>query len=202
MEEFKPNSHKHKEEQKALSEKPKVEKVVTGPVTIKKRNELKKIAGTFISEEAHNVKNYILMDVLVPAIKNAIEDVVTNGIRMILRGETAARKSNTPGSRFSYNTCFGKDESSRRSTYNSGREGFYYDDIILQTRVEAENILEEMDNILDQYKKVTVTDLLDLLGKTGNYTDAKYGWINLRNAKIVKVRDGYLLDLPKALPLE
>ena len=35
------------------------------------------MAGSLIAEDARSVKSYILMDVLVPAIKDAIEDIVT-----------------------------------------------------------------------------------------------------------------------------
>ena len=69
----------------------KVEKIISGKVKTKKKNELQKMAGTLIAEDAKSVKSYILMDVLVPAVKDAIEDIVTNGIRMLLRGDTKAR---------------------------------------------------------------------------------------------------------------
>ena len=49
--------------------------------------------------------------------------------------------------------------------------------------------------------KVKIADLYDLVGMDSNYTDNRYGWTNLRSAQVVRVRDGYLLKLPKALPL-
>ena len=57
-------------------------------------------------------------------------------------------------------------------------------------------IIEEYDGI------VTVADLYDLVGITDKYTDHKYGWTNLRNAKVERVRDGYMLKLPKVLPID
>ena len=51
------------------------------------------------------------------------------------------------------------------------------------------------------YGTVSVADLYDLVGISGNYTDNKYGWTNIRNAEPIRVRDGYMLKLPKALPL-
>ena len=59
-----------------------------------------------------------------------------------------------------------------------------------------------MCELLDIYKTVTVADLKDLVGVTPIYTDNKYGWTNLRNADVQRVRDGYLLKLPKALPFD
>ena len=92
MEEYKPNSHKSKEEQKDLVPEKRVEKVISGTVKPKKKSEMQKFADVFISEDVNNVKSYIVMDVLVPAIKKAISDIVTNGIDMILYGEAGSRK--------------------------------------------------------------------------------------------------------------
>ena len=102
MNDIKPNSHKYKTEN---SEKKKIEPVVKSGAKLRKKNELQKVAGSIISEDAKSVKSYILMDVLVPAIKDAIEDIVTNGIRMLLRGDTSARRSGPSGgiSHISYN---------------------------------------------------------------------------------------------------
>ena len=96
---YKPNSHKYKEEQKNLStDRKKVEKVVTGKVKTKKKSEASKLKDVFISEDVSNVKSYILMDVLIPAAKKAISDIVSNGIDMILYGETRGRKSSSGAS--------------------------------------------------------------------------------------------------------
>ena len=58
-----------------------------------------------------------------------------------------------------------------------------------------------MDELIDMYGQVSVADLYDLVGKTCEHTDNKYGWTNIRNAEPVRVRDGYLLKMPKALPI-
>ena len=65
MQDYKPNSHRFREEQKQLApvEKKKVEKVVKGSVKTKKKGNLSKISDVLISEDANNVKSYILMDV-------------------------------------------------------------------------------------------------------------------------------------------
>ena len=102
MEEYKPNSHKSKEEQKNLVPEKRVEKVISGTVKSKKKSEMQKFADVFISEDVNNVKSYIVMDVLVPAIKKAISDIVTNGIDMILYGETGKSKKNSTASKVSY----------------------------------------------------------------------------------------------------
>ena len=75
------------------------------------------------------------------------------------------------------------------------------DDIILESRGEAEDVLERMDELIATYQLVSVADFYDLVGVSGNYTDNKYGWTDIRNASVIRVRDGYMIKLPKALPL-
>jgi len=200
VDDYKGNSHKAREEQPS---KKKVEKVISGSVKHKKKNEIQKFAEVFISEDVKNVKSYILLDVLVPAIKKAISDIVTNGIDMILYGETDRIKSSPIASKVSYRSYYGKDNDQRR-TYSSSiaKTGYSYDDIIFSSRGEAEEVLARMDELISTYDGiVSVADLHDLVGITGNYTDNKYGWTDLRTASVVRVRDGYMIKLPKALPL-
>ena len=198
MEDYKPNSHRSKEEQN-LPEK-KIEPVVKGKVTTKKNN-VRKLTNTFVTEDIQNVKSYVLMDVLVPAIKKAISDIVTNGIDMLLYGETGRSRRKTNASVVSYRNYY---DSRREERYSSSRTrtGYSYDDVVLETRGEAEDVLSRMDELIDTYGVVSVADLYDLVGISCNYTDNKYGWTNLRNAEPVRVRDGYMLNLPKALPID
>ena len=79
--------------------------------------------------------------------------------------------------------------------------GYSYDDIIVETRGEAEAVLSRMDEMMEEYEVVRVADLYDLVGITGDYTDNRYGWTNIRNAEIVRVRDGYTIKMPRALPI-
>ena len=58
-----------------------------------------------------------------------------------------------------------------------------------------------MDELIETYGSVSVADMYDLVGISCEYTDNKYGWKNIRTAEPVHVRDGYMLKLPRALPL-
>lgn len=178
-----------------------VEKAVTTNVKVKKKSEVRKLSDIFLAEDMSNVGNYIFMDVLVPAIKKAVSDIVRDGIDMILYGSTGhGKKSGSSVSYVSYNKMSDRNRDDRH--YGSGsRTGYSYNDITFDSRGEAEEVLTQMEAIIDNYTMVSVADLYDLVGERGNYTDQKYGWMNLRSAKVVRVRDGYMLELPKALPL-
>jgi hypothetical protein len=197
------NSYKSKKEEQNndVPEKKRVEKVVTGSVKTKK-NELRKLTDVFISEDVKNVKEYVFMDVLVPAIKKAIVDIVTDGVNMIFFGGNA-RSSGSTASKISYNKYYDRRDGDRRNDAHRTRSGYSYDDVSLESRAEAEEVLSRMDELIDTYGEVSVADLYDLVGVTGEYTDNRYGWTNIKNANVVRTRDGrYLIDLPKALPID
>jgi hypothetical protein len=201
MDEFKPNSHKYREEQKASEERQKTEKVVSGKVTTKKKTGVQKFADRFISEDAANIKSYISEDIIIPCIKNLIEDIFTKGIRILLRGQVDDRRDGrTPASRVSYNGCYDRDN--RNSSYVRSSSRYSYEDIIFDNLHDAKEVLAKMDEIVDTYKMVCVADLYDLVGMVASTTDYKYGWIDIRSARIEPTREGYFLKLPKAIPLD
>lgn len=201
MEEYPSNSYNSKKYQDEKDGK-KVEKVVTGNVKTKKKSEARKLADIFISEDIANVKSYVFMDVLVPAIKKAIADIVTNGIDMILYGESGRTKRSGTASKISYSSYYKRDDHPREERVK-GRNGFDYDEIIFDNRGDAEAVLSSMEDIIDQYDIVSVGDLYDLAEvSTSNYAVNNYGWTDLRSASVVRVRDGYILKLPRALPIK
>lgn len=200
MEDYKPNSNKFKEEQKQRESDKKIEKVVTGKVITRKKSKVSRFLGEFISEDARSVKSYVLGEVLIPAIKKAISDIVTDGIDIILYGESGGKNKRSAADRVSYRNYYDRNDSYRRSTpiYSS----YSYDNIILETRGEAEEVLARMDELISVYGLVRVADLKDLVGITGNYTDNKYGWTNITSAEVVRVRDGFTIKMPRAMPID
>lgn len=204
-EQYKPNSNKYKKEQAEENQpetKKKVEKIVT-TTAVKRKNGVRKFADTFISEDAANVKSYVVSEVLIPALKKAISDIVTDGIDMILYGGSGkSRQNNTRTSYISYrNYSDPRDKKySYREPSRSTNTGYSYDDIILSTRSEAEEVMLAMSELVETYGVASIADLYDLVGVSGNFTDNKYGWTktNVRNAEVVHTRDGYLLKFPRA----
>ena len=200
MNDIKPNSHKYKAENS--EEKKKIEPVVKSGAKLRKKNEFQKVAGSIISEDAKSVKSYILMDVLVPAIKDAIEDIVTNGIRMLLRGDTSARRSGPSGgiSHISYNKAYDRRD---RSSLGRPRGVMDFDDLILPTRYEAEEVLRSLDDLIETYRIVSVADMYEAAGiRDFEYTARNYGWKDIRRAEVVHVKNGYWLKMPNVSPID
>ena len=188
-----------------VEEEPKkVEQIVSSPVRTKKKSFWNKIQDEFISEDGKTVGDYILKDVLVPAIKKTLSDMVTNGVDMMLFGGSKGNSSSVPGSRVSYRSYY--DTNQRNSGgYSRVRTqpNYTYDQIIFQNRGDADAVLNELNDIIRRYGFAKVADFNDLAGVNGSYTDNNYGWSDLRYATIIRQRDGgYLIDLPKPMPLD
>lgn len=201
MSDYKPNSHKAKAEEASKEAEKRAEKVVKGTVKTKKKNGVSKLTDVFISEDAANVKSYVFMDVLVPAIKKAVCDIVVDGINMILFGDTGrGKRSSGSSNTVSYSSYYGS-RNNERSYAGSGarqRNSLDFDDIIFENRGEATAALDQMYELLDRYGVVRVADLYDMADLSAPYTSNRYGWTNLRDADVARVRDGYIIKLPKA----
>lgn len=203
VEDYKSNSYKSKETYSGDKLEKKIKRAVLGSVKVKKKNEIQKFADIFISEDIASVKSYILIDVLVPAVKKAVSDIVTNGIDMILYGETGKNEKKSTGSKKSYRNYHERGNEHKSNHFKSAKLDKYdYDDLIFETRGDAEAVLDAMNDIISQYGVVSIGDLYDLSNiTTDNYAVNNYGWTDIRGCKSIRVRDGYVLKLPSVLPI-
>ena len=197
MPEYPNNSHSAKEN---TPPEKKLEKVVTGQAKTRKKSKARKIAGIFIPEDVANIKSYIYDDVVKPGIRQAIADIVS----ILLFGESGRLGGKRGNSRISYNKLYPDPRDNRRD-YAKPRSmgGFEYDDIVFETRGDAELALEQMEMAIEAYGNVSVRDLYDLAGVTcqQGYTANNYGWTNLRGARVMRISDGFILQLPQTIQI-
>lgn len=192
--------------------RPEIKPVVSeGGAKERKKSLGKRIAESFTGEDAETVGQHILMDVLIPAAKNAISDAVTQGIERMLFGDVRRGRTTTsgrPGNYTSYGSVINRSPGRAfqgegdRQISRSARRNHDFREIVLEERGEAERVLDEMGHILDAYDVVTVAELYSLVNITGSYTDEKWGWNDLRGSKVDRLREGYLLNLPRPIPLD
>lgn len=207
---YNPNSNRFLTKDKPTEEenlgKKKVDKVVSGSVKTKKKSSLSKFADTFIEEDKDTVVGYLLSEVLIPSFKKMVSDTIKTGIDKMLYGDAEVSRSNSPASKISYSKYYNDKSSYSKSSstapVTNRRDTYEYNNIVLETRGDAEAVLMGMDDIIAKYEIVSVADLYDLVGIAGSYTDYKYGWTDIRSARIERVRDGYVIRMPKALPLD
>lgn len=195
--------------QRDVKEK-KVEKVVKSQVKRKKKTTGQKLEEAFIGESPQNVKSYLVWDILIPAVKDTISDLVKKGIDALLFSEGRPSNASDRGggtSRIRYDQASYRQYQSpgRRTspgyTYNR-RAGHNFDDIIFRTRADAENVLDNLVELTMQYGIATVGDLYSMAGIDSTYVDQEYGWYELSRAAVLSVRGGFILDLPKPQRIE
>jgi hypothetical protein len=209
--EFPSNSDKSKADPKQQPE-PRVKRIVKGTAIKRRKTSTKSFLSSFFGEEVGQVGTYIIQEVLIPAAKNTIQDMITNGIEMLLYGESGgSRRQSRRGynrSVVSYDAYYKGDNrkparsvESRRPARRGG--SYVVEDIIIFDKGEANDVLAALEQTLNEYDSVTVADLYELAGfDGGDWTATKWGWTDLRRAGIEKVREGYLLDLPDPRPLD
>ena len=203
MAEYTNNSFKAKEEKKDKKERTEKQAVVSKTPKTRKKSEIQKAAGLFISEDASTVKEHLIQDVVIPTAKDLIVNVITDAVNIIFWGST--RRKSGSGTRIGYASRFDevRDPRDRDRDRRRDRTAIEYDDIILDNRGDAEAVLANMDACLEQYGTVTVLDLFDFAGvTTHNYMADRYGWKNLSNAEVRRIRDGFIIDLPRAFPID
>jgi hypothetical protein len=158
---------------------------------------------SIFGENFERIGRYIIEDILLPAAKGALSDMVSNGIEMLLYGESdrggrrgrSGKPTYTSYSSISDDRGRGSSRDARRSTGRST------DDIIFETRNEAETLLDAMLEVLGNYDVVTVSDFYEFAGLTPSYVDNRFGWESLSSARVRQVRGGYVLELPRPRPI-
>lgn len=213
MENYPGNSRLPKTNKKDEVPEKKVEKVISGEVVRRKKPLGKRVMETFVGgDDARSVWSYIAYDVLIPAAKDMVSDAVSQGIERMLFGDVRGRsggssaRSRHGGVSYTnysrYSSPLTRREPERREMSRRARATHDFDEIVLQTKVEAEEVLDQLYQILSQYEVVTVADLYESVGQAANFTDEKYGWVDLRGANVTRIKGGYLLDLPKPEALD
>lgn len=178
-----------------------VGKVTSGKVVKKKASLGRRFLNAFFGEEVEDVRGYILQDILIPTIKETINEIICGGTGIILFGNAKGNRGNKkPGTYFSYNSIY--DNKKQRPNDRRDSNRYSIDDIILESRGEAEEVLSNLLDLIQDYGAARVADLNDMVGVTGQFTDNYWGWTDLSGASVKRVREGYLLVLPKAVNLK
>lgn len=190
-----------------------IPKILKEPAMVKKKSTSKLIAEDLFPEDFSEVIGEAIRN----GISDIISDVLTSGAELLA---DSIANAIAPGSgRRSirdrdYHGAFAKRRSSvsiRREKdydrdderYARRRHMFDYDEFVFKTRADAVAVLTTMDDMLDKYGVVSVRDLYDICQRsTDNYMTNKYGWSNLSSARVVHVRNGYVIDLPKAMLID
>ena len=208
MEQFPPNSRKA---QGAAREPKKVERVTSAKVERRRRPLGKQFAHVFFGGDARTALGYMVESVIIPSAKEAIVEAFSSGIEKIVYGDARPRRGGAPPSAFG-RTNYGQQyqqsqtlpqaQTQPRGISRGGKARHDFGELVIQSRAEADEVLERLFDILDKYETATVADLYELTGIAPSHTDHKWGWTSLQGADIGRIRGGgYRLDLPVPEPL-
>jgi|SRR5580765_333726 hypothetical protein len=204
--EFPPNSEKSK---KGVPDGKNISAVVQGGAVRRKKSLRKQFKETFVAGDARTAISYVLFDVLLPAAKDMVVEAGSQGIEKLIFGDARRRGSTRPPSgptgHISYNRY--SMEGSRfsgpqRAISRQARARHNFDEIVLDQRTEAEEVIDRMFDLVSRYESASVADLYELVGLASAHTDNKWGWTDLSGAGVTRIRGGYLLDLPEPEPLD
>lgn len=176
-------------------------KHVTNAVVVEKE---KPLLFRIFGDNLHQVGGYVLWDIIIPAAKNTITEIVSNGIEILLYGQDKTQKRNIRRDRgrsyVSYNSIYNDRPKSSYSSRTSSRHNF--DDIVIENRADAEEVLSIMIEAIEQYGTVSVADFYESVGISTDFTDNKWGWTDLSSAYVSRSRDGYYIHLPRPRSLD
>lgn len=192
----------------------KLEQITTGPVVVRKAGLGRRFKDAFTGDDGRSVAQHVLWDVVIPAAKDMVYDA---GLEVLGRSLGIERGSSRRNSVINYNNVstlaskinYSKPgimqdprERERRTERNVTRGRADLQDIILAERVQADAVIAKLQDLITRYGQATIADVFDLVGMTGEFTDEKFGWVNLDGARPRRISDGYLLDLPRPIQLD
>jgi hypothetical protein len=199
-----------------LGEQPeKIERVISAPAEQRKRGLGRQFKDTFVGGSGRMAMEYMVTDIVVPAVRDLMFDALQGGLDRLIYGESRIRRSYGGGSRspssssydgvghVNYQGIIQNRSSGGRPLSRQARERHDFGDIILQSREDANDVLDRMFDVLSRYGSVPVSTLYALTGIQSSHTDEKWGWTSLSGARAAKQRNGtFMLDLPEPQPLD
>lgn len=210
MHDFPPNSHKAKETAAPPREPlTPVTSATTGGR--RKRGLGRQFRSAFLGGTARDAGEFMVADVVVPAIRDMLYDALQSGLDRLIYGERASSRNRTSSivsqnlGHFSYDSITKPTKATQQHRTLSKQSRARHDlaELIIPTQKEANEVIDRMFDILSQSGDVTVADLYTLTGVRPDHTDTRYGWYSLKGSRAVRRRGGggFVLDLPEPEPL-
>lgn len=206
---IKPNSYKYRDEQMRAAEQEK-DRDKLAPIVKKdgivstKKPLAQKFAETFMSEDVNDIKSYILLDVIIPGIKNAVLKTIAMAFYGTDFGRNITRRSQN-NDRTDYRSYYDKSTPPRREDRRerdrdrrSRDDRLDYRNIVLLNRDDTEEVIDQLHKRIEKYGAVSIGELFDLIDEPSNPNDNNWGWTDKRDIGLRRVSRGYLIDVSEA----
>lgn len=185
--------------------KKEIKPVVSGAKKVQ-RPASRRFFDYLFAESPKDLAKKVGRDVVVPRVKAGFEQAFNEFLAGMLWGNGMNRPPSNivagavirPGGGINYQGISTQASSltqARQAVVNQSSGN--YQDLVLPTQQFAETLLSNLIDLMNQYRVVAVADLYELAGMTPAISDNSYGWTSLDTARISKVREGFLLELPR-----
>lgn len=184
------------------------EKKVIAKAKVQKKSAIKEALRTFFAQDLPEIAEHLVIDVAIPAAKNAITDMVTQGIQQLLYGEVNPRRRQSSG----YTSYSGSSRAYRGTGYYESRrlesreprqkKPTNVEDLVFDTRGEAVDVIEFIAEQIEEYGQVSVADLMSSVGIQPRYTDERWGWTTTDAFEIRQIREGWLVSADRPEPIK
>jgi hypothetical protein len=170
-------------------------RIISGKVRTKKPK-------SGFASDVRDILNTLYSEVISPNVRTIIGDAVTTAIEMILWGEPSSRDYGRRGTPRDY-TRYSRSPARRGRMHRAGtRAGRVaripeLQDIYYDHKEDADLVLVELLERVNEYGWVSVGDLYALSGISATHNDEQYGWFDLSRIRVIHTPDGYMLNLPR-----
>ncbi len=211
---------KDKDEQKP-------EEVVEEKIEITKTEEVKPTAQirrkTAVQSATEEIRNEMLYDVVIPKgrdflfdIGDGLLDIFRNILSTAIFGEERQKPRNLRTDRHGrvyqdYSSITYRERRGReRPPWEGGRSrnartSIEFDDVYFKRKQDAIEVLDDLIQDTMEYGMVSV-DAFYTHPKVGidthNFNDRRWGWDDLSKAAVIRIEDGWMLDLPRPVRLD
>jgi hypothetical protein len=202
-EDYTPGSHKYAETHENEAKSPR--KKIAEPVC-EKRSISSRFKETFFGESFESVKDYVIWDIMMPALKEFLYNLPQAILGALFYGDTSGRYRTSSERHRPDNYASTRREDYSR--YSSRREEndkirsirrYDFDRFEFSSRQEAQDVLYEMLGEIDEHGQCSVADFYEMIGKDSQaeWIDQKWVWTDLARVRIVPRRGRYVILLPE-----
>lgn len=169
---------------------------IDGDIKPQKKSFLQRMADAFIATDGKDIKDYMIFDILIPGLKRGAEDLLH---MLLYNDKKSPRVTRTRGEsrirRLEYNSLYANrrgDDEMLPSRLASGQTN-----LIFSTQSRAEEALDAVADRIDERGFATLKFFNTITKQPTDWTQENWGWRSVAGAKVVPVRDGWMLKMPR-----
>ena len=202
--------------EKQLSGKPAPEKAKThgklapivskDKVKVKKTSIFRKLGDVFIANDPVTVRQRVFDTIFVPSIQDLLMEMAWGGLSMLFYDRPVRPRGRGRGYHDIYEdrqrggTRITREGDKNDNKISSGRFGTsrLIDQLEFYEYADAKELFDGIMDVMDEYKVVSIADVMDLCEKDHTYADNYWGWTNLSSMSIKGTGGAFTIIFPRA----